>query len=50
MGIYFIEVTSDNGYGSVYRDKKNYEVRGLKDLISVEQQESIGPFVPIKLR
>jgi len=45
-----IEVTSDNGYGSVYRDKKNYEVRGLKDLISVQQQESIGPFVPIKLR
>ena len=46
-----IEVTSDNGYGSVYRDKKNYEVRGLKDLVEpYESIESIGPFVPIVLR
>jgi hypothetical protein len=46
-----IEVTSDNGYGAVYRDKKNYEVRGLKDLVEAYQPiESIGPFVPIKLR
>ena len=46
-----IEVTSDNGYGSVYRDKKNYEVRGLKDLTEAYKPiESIGPFVPIVLR
>lgn len=46
-----IEVTSDNGYGSVYRDKKNYEVRGLKDLTEPYKPiEAIGPFVPITLR
>lgn len=46
-----IEVTSDNGYGAVYRDKKNYEVRGLKDLVDVYKPiESIGPFTPISLR
>jgi hypothetical protein len=25
-----IDVTSDNGYGSIYRDSKNYEIRGLR--------------------
>ena len=46
-----VEVTSDNGYGSVYRDKKNYEVRGLKDLTEPYKPiEAIGPFVPIVLR
>jgi len=46
-----IEVTSDNGYGSVYRDKKNYEIRGLKDLTEAYKPiEAIGPFVPIVLR
>ena len=44
-----IEVTSDNGYGSIYRDKKNYEIRGIKDLTDkVVPIERIGPFVPIK--
>jgi len=44
-----IEVTSDNGYGSVYRDKKNYEIRGIKDLTDkVIPIERNGPFVPIK--
>jgi hypothetical protein len=43
-----IEVTSDNGYGCVYRDKKNYEIRGIKDLQEPYRQiEPIGPFVPI---
>jgi hypothetical protein len=27
-----IEVTSDNGYGEIYRDRKNYELRGINDL------------------
>ena len=27
-----IEVTSENGYGQTYTSKKNYELRGLKDL------------------
>jgi hypothetical protein len=45
-----IEVTSDNGYG-VYRDKKNYEIRGLKDLQSNNQNlDPIGPFIPIKAK
>lgn len=43
-----IEVTSDNGYGCVYSDKKNYEIRGLKDLTDPYKPiETIGPFVPI---
>jgi len=43
-----IEVTSDNGYGQVYRDKKNYEIRGLLDLRDpVTNLDPIGPFVPI---
>jgi hypothetical protein len=43
-----IEVTSDNGYGSTYRDRKNYEIRTLKDLSqTIQYIESIGPFVPI---
>lgn len=43
-----VEVTSDNGYGSVYCDRKNYEIRGLKDLQEPYQDiESIGPFQPI---
>jgi hypothetical protein len=45
-----IEVTSDNGYGAIYRDKKNYEIRTLKDLYNgVKYIESIGPFEPIKV-
>lgn len=43
-----IEVTSDNGYGSNYKDKKNYEVRGLVDLRDpVRYIDPIGPFQPI---
>lgn len=44
-----IEVTTDNGYGLIYRDKKNYEVRGLKDLREpVSYIDLIGPFNPIE--
>jgi hypothetical protein len=43
-----IEVTSDNGYGLIYRDKKNYEIRGLKDLRDTYTYiDPIGPFQPI---
>ena len=43
-----IEVTSDNGYGEVFRDRKNYEIRGLKDLQEPYRYiDPIGPFVPI---
>jgi len=43
-----IEVTSDNGYGEVFRDRKNYEIRGLKDLQEPYRFiDPIGPFVPI---
>ena len=44
-----IEVTSDNGYGLIYRDKKNYEIRGLKDLRDTYTYiDPIGPFRPIQ--
>jgi hypothetical protein len=43
-----IEITSENGYGSVYRDRKNYEIRGLKDLQEpTGELDVIGPFQPI---
>ena len=43
-----IEVTSENGYGSIYKDRKNYEIRGLKDLTTpMRPIDVIGPFVPI---
>jgi hypothetical protein len=43
-----IEVTSDNGYGLIYRDRKNYYLKGLKDLTeSYGYIDPIGPFVPI---
>ena len=43
-----VEVTSDNGYGLTYTDKKNFEVRGLKDLVQPYQPiDPIGPFEPI---
>ena len=45
-----IEVTSDNGYGAIYRDKKNYEIRTLNDLYTgIQYIESIGPFQPITI-
>lgn len=44
-----IEVSSDNGYGSIYRDKKNYEIRGLKDITDPYKPiDPIGPFKPIE--
>lgn len=43
-----IELTCDNGYGMIYRDRKNYEIRTLKDLSSpIKYIEPIGPFEPI---
>ena len=43
-----IEVSSDNGYGATYRDRKNYEIRTLKDLSQgIQYIEPIGPFIPI---
>jgi hypothetical protein len=43
-----IEVTTDNGYGQVYSVRKNYEIRGLKDLQEpVRYLDPVGPFVPI---
>jgi hypothetical protein len=43
-----IEVTSDNGYGLIYKDKKNYEIRSIKDLTEpVKYIDLIGPFEPI---
>lgn len=43
-----VEVCSDNGYGLSYRDKKNYEVRGLVDLRDpIRSIDPIGPFIPI---
>ena len=45
-----IEVTSDNGYGSNYRDRKNYEIRGIKDLVdNIQPIERVGPFQPVEL-
>ena len=43
-----IEITSENGYGSIYRDRKNYEIRGIKDLVEPSgMMDIIGPFTPI---
>ena len=44
-----IEISSENGYGAVYRDRKNYEIRGIKDLVdSSGMRDVIGPFTPIE--
>jgi hypothetical protein len=44
-----IEISSENGYGAVYRDRKNYEIRGIKDLVdSSGMRDIIGPFTPIE--
>jgi hypothetical protein len=43
-----IEVSSDNGYGLLYKDKKNYEIRPpivISDELTYIDQ--IGPFIPI---
>jgi hypothetical protein len=43
-----IEISSDNGYGLTFKDKKNYEVRGLLDLRDpIRYIDPIGPFQPI---
>jgi len=43
-----IEVTSDNGYGQAYTVKKNYEIRGLNDLVTrIVPSDILGPFQPI---
>ena len=31
-----IEVTSDNGYGMTYRDRKNFEIKGILDIQEIE--------------
>jgi len=31
-----IEVTSDNGYGMIYRDRKNFEIKGILDIQELE--------------
>jgi len=43
-----INVISHNGYGAVYGNRKNYEIRGLKDLSGpIIYLDPIGPFIPI---
>lgn len=43
-----VEVTSDNGYGQIYTDKKSYYLKGIKDLVeSYTYIDPIGPFTPI---
>lgn len=36
-----IEVTSENGYGATYRDKKNYEIRGILDIRELESYTNL---------
>ena len=36
-----IEVTSDNGYGAIYRDKKNYEIKGILDIRELESYTNL---------
>lgn len=48
-----IEVSSDNGYGSTYRDKKNYEIKGILDVRELESfsnltsKQYINAIIPI---
>ena len=43
-----VNIVSDNGYGVTYGDRKNYELRGLKDLTEeIRNLDKIGPFEPI---
>jgi hypothetical protein len=43
-----IEVTTDNGYGLIYRSIKKYEIRFTKDLVdSTTVSDPIGPFTPV---
>ena len=44
-----IEVVSHNGYGQIYKDQKNYQIKGIKDLTEpYSYLDPIGPFIPIK--
>lgn len=36
-----IEVSSENGYGSHYRDRKNYEIKGILDLRELESYTNL---------
>jgi hypothetical protein len=36
-----IEVTSENGYGAIYRDKKNYEIKGILDIRELESYTNL---------
>ena len=43
-----IEVTSHSGYGAVFTDKKNYYLKGTKDITEPYRPiDKLGPFVPI---
>jgi hypothetical protein len=43
-----IEVTSHSGYGGIYSDKKNYLIRGLKDITDdYSYLDSLGPLIQI---
>lgn len=44
-----IDVISDNGYGATWGDRKNYEIRGTRDLQDTSGVgDKIGPFRPIQ--
>jgi hypothetical protein len=44
-----IDVVSHNGYGSTWGDRKNYEIRGTRDLQDTSGVgDKIGPFRPIQ--
>ena len=46
-----IEVTSDNGYGEIYTDKKNYEIIGINEIVTIvpiDQLPSISSNLKIK--
>jgi hypothetical protein len=43
-----IEVISENGYGQIFNDVKNYEIRGIKDLVDTTGKlDPFEPFEPI---
>lgn len=42
-----IELISENGYGSIYNDKKNYEIKGLLDLTDQTTPDIIEPLTSI---
>ena len=43
-----IEVNSHSGYGAVFSDKRNYYLKGTKDITEPYRPiDKLGPFVPI---